>query len=175
MPNFAGRFLGPGDGDQTGLGLDQHIVRFLVPVRPRGSIAGKIAENKTRIFFAQLRSDEAEPLSGPRRQILNKNVRLLQQAMQNQPGVRMLQIQRQGFLGTIEPHKVAGQSSHGRVIAAREVSDLGAFDLYHARAQIGQLPGGEGRGDCLLQGDDRDSRERQHQYDLGRPRTCSAK
>ena len=94
---------------------------------------------------------------------------------QDRLGFRPFQIQRQGFLGSVEPHKVAGLPSHDGIVAAREISDLGALDLDHARAQIRQLPRGERRGDGLLQGHDRDSRERQHQYDLGRPRTCSAR
>ncbi len=70
---------------------------------------------------------------------------------------------------------MAGKPSHGCIITARKVSDFWPLDLDHARAQIRQLPGGERRSDGLLQGHDRDSFERPHQYDLGRPRTCSAR
>jgi hypothetical protein len=46
------------------------------------------------------------------------------------------------------------------VIAAGEVASARSLDLDHARAEVGELPGGERRGDGLLQGDDEDAVKR---------------
>src|SRR5574337_1296033 len=48
---------------------------------------------------------------------------------------------------------------HTLVVAAREVAAAGALDLDHARAQVGELARGKGRGDGVFEGDDGDAVE----------------
>ena len=46
------------------------------------------------------------------------------------------------------------------VVAAGEVAGTGALDLDHPRAEVGQLPGAERRGDGVLEADHGDAVER---------------
>src|SRR5215207_6367497 len=117
---------------------------------------------------------EAEPPRRTRREVLDEDVGLFDDVVQYLFGPVLLEVKGHGLLGTVEPDEVAGETLYGPVISAREVTDLRAFDLDHPRAQVRELAGSEWRCHRLLQGDDRYAFERQHQNDLGRPRTCSA-
>src|SRR3569832_1367840 len=91
----------------------------------------------------------------------------------------MLQVERQAFLRAIGPHEMRGLAAHAIVVGAREVAHAGALDLDHARAEIGQLPRAERRGDRMLQRDDGNAVQGSHEYspdqnERGRPSTCSA-
>src|SRR5215210_1871962 len=113
---------------------------------------------------------EAEPTRRARREVLDEDVGPFDEAAQYLFGPVLLEIQRQGFFGTVEPDEVTGEALHGPVVSAREVADLRAFNLYDAGAQVRELAGGEWRRHRLLQGDDRYAAQRQHQNDLGSPR-----
>jgi hypothetical protein len=54
------------------------------------------------------------------------------------------------------------QPLHALVVAAREVADAGALDLDDARAQVGELAGGERRRDGVFEGDDGEALEGLH-------------
>lgn len=47
----------------------------------------------------------------------------------------------------------------GGVVGAREVAAVGALDLDHPGAEVGELAGGEGGRDGLFDGDDGDAGE----------------
>ena len=79
------------------------------------------------------------------------------QPLQHLGGLRVLDVQRQAFLGAVGPDEVRGQAAHALVVAAREVAHAGALDLDDARAQVGQLARGEGRGDGVFERDDGDA------------------
>jgi hypothetical protein len=52
---------------------------------------------------------------------------------------------------------VAGEAVDDGVVGAGEVPRSGTLDLYDPGAEVGELAGGEGGCDGLLQGDDRDA------------------
>src|SRR4029453_12205211 len=83
-----------------------------------------------------------------------------EEASQYRRAVRLLQIERQRLLGSIQPHEIARQAFDGGVVAAREVAAVGTLDLDDAGAEIGELPRGERCRHCLLERDDRDVFER---------------
>src|SRR3954451_8329418 len=78
-------------------------------------------------------------------------------------------------IGAIEPDKVARHALDRCVIATGEISDPRALYLDHPRTQVSQLTCGKGGRHCLLKGDHRNAFKWEHQYDLGRPRVCSAR
>ena len=84
------------------------------------------------------------------------------------------QVEDHGFLAAIEPDEIGALAARQPVIAAREVA-LGPLDLDHARARIGEPARAGRRRDRLLERDDEKAFEGEHQYDLGRPSTCSAR
>jgi hypothetical protein len=118
---------------------------------------------------------ETQPPGRARREVLDEDVGLFEQACQDLSCALLLEIQGQGLLGVVEPDEVAREPLHRGVVGAGEVPRLRSLHLYDPRAEVGELAGGEGGGDRLLQSDDRYTFERAHfQKDLGRPRTCSA-
>jgi hypothetical protein len=62
----------------------------------------------------------------------------------------VLEVERDGLLGAVEPDEVARQPVHGGVVVPGEVSPAGSLDLDDAGAEIGELAGRERRGDGLL-------------------------
>ena len=66
----------------------------------------------------------------------------------------LLEVELDALLAAVQPDEVAGLAVHGPVVAAGEVAGAGPLDLDHARAEVGELAGGERRGHRLLQGDD---------------------
>ncbi|GAA3307441.1 hypothetical protein GCM10020295_66310 [Streptomyces cinereospinus] len=54
-----------------------------------------------------------------------------------------------------------GEAAGGGVVAAREVAAVDPLHLDHPGAEVGELPGGEGGGDGLFDGDDGDARQGQ--------------
>ena len=72
---------------------------------------------------------------------------------------RVLDVERQAFLGAVEPDEVRGHALDRLVVVAREIADLGPLDLDHARAEVGEVARGERRRHRLLQRDDRDAIE----------------
>ena len=89
------------------------------------------------------------------REVLHHDVGLLHhQALEHLGGLGVLHVEREAFLGAVGPDEVRRQAAHAFVVAAGEVAGAGAFDLDDAGAEVGELAGGEGRGDRVLQRDD---------------------
>ncbi len=68
---------------------------------------------------------------------------------------------------------------HALIVATREIADAGAFDLDHARAEIGELTGAKRRCNRVFERDDLDAVQRSHdpvptQNERGSPSRCSA-
>src|SRR6478672_8518137 len=127
--------------------------------------------------LAEPRRRGAEAIRGTGREILNEDVRALEQPLENGRAGRVLEIERQRLLRPIQPDEIAGESLDPGVVAAGEIAAVRPFDLDHPRPEIGELPGGERSGHRLLHRYDGDVFQRQHcclQYDRGSPRTCSA-
>src|SRR5215208_4020749 len=93
---------------------------------------------------------EAEPPGRARREVLDEDVGPFDNAGQYLFGPVLLEIQGQRLLGAVEPDEVACKALYGSVVSAGEVPHFWTFDLYDARAEVGELAGGEGGGDCLL-------------------------
>jgi hypothetical protein len=79
---------------------------------------------------------------------------------EQRPVGRVLDVEHDGLLAPVQPDKVRRLPEHGPVVAAGEVTAR-PFDLDDPRAQVGELPGGERRGDRLLKRDDGDPLKRQ--------------
>ena len=82
------------------------------------------------------------------------------QRAEQRPVGGVLEVELDAFLAAVEPDEVGGLAVYGRVVAAGEVACAGPLDLDHARAEVGELPGGERRGDRMLQGDHEDAVQR---------------
>ena len=100
---------------------------------------------------------EPEPPGRAWRQVLYKDVGLLDEPTQYLLSAFLLKVQRQRLFRAVKPDEVAGETFDRSVVATGKVPYLRALDLYHSGAKVGELPRGERRGDRLLQGDDRDA------------------
>ena len=89
---------------------------------------------------------EAPLRCGAGREVLHQHVGRGEQLLERGEGGRLLQVQRQAFLGPVDPDEMGGQALGAAVVVAGEVAAAGTFDLDHARAQVGQLAGAERRG-----------------------------
>ena len=103
--------------------------------------------------LAQRVGAEAGARRSARREVLDEHVGAGDDAVQQRGVVRLLDVGDQALLAAVEPDEVARQAFRRLVVAAREVA-LGAFDLDHPRAGIGQAGAAIGRGHRLLQRDD---------------------
>jgi hypothetical protein len=112
--------------------------------------------DEARVPLPQPRGPEAETFGGAGGQVLDKDVGGWDQAPQHLPRPILFQVERHGLLGAVEPDEVARHPLDGLVVVAGKVPGPGALYLYDARAEVGELAGGEGGGDGLLQGDDGD-------------------
>ena len=110
----------------------------------------------------QLVVAQAEPGSRSRRKILYENISLLQQRGQDTPALLVLEVQCQGLLAAVRPHKVTAHAIDSSVIAACKVTDSWTLNLDYTRAEVGKLTGGEGGGDGLFQRHDGHTCERLH-------------
>src|SRR3712207_6509632 len=112
--------------------------------------------------LAQGLRPEAEPPGSPRGEVLDEDVSPLDEALQDLPRTLFFQIEGNGLLCAVEPDEVARETPGGPVVGAGEVPGTRTLDLYDPRAEVGELAGGEGSRDRLLQGDDGNAFERQH-------------
>ena len=105
---------------------------------------------------AHLFGAEAQPFGGPRREVLDEHIGLTDEVLEDRLALRMLEVEAQTFLAAVGPHEMARHAVDSGVIAAGEVSGSGSFDLDHASAQVGELPGCERCRHGLLAADDGD-------------------
>ena len=94
------------------------------------------------------------------RQALTEDVGPGDHRAEQRPVGRVLDVKDDGLLAPVQPDEVRGLPVHGPVVAAREVT-AGPLDLDDPRAQVGELPGGERRGDRLFKRDDGNPLKRQ--------------
>src|SRR5256712_6871304 len=116
----------------------------------------------------------AEPIGRARREILDEDVRALDEPREDIRATGFLEIERQRLLGSIQPDEVARESLDGRVVPAREVAAVGPLDLDDAGAKVRELPRRERRRDRLLERHDGDVFEWQHTLTLASPRAPAA-
>jgi hypothetical protein len=104
----------------------------------------------------------AQPRGGAGREVLHQHVGARHQALHHGQRGRLLQVEREALLAAVRPDEVRAEAACAAVVAARLVAAAGAFDLDHARAQVGQLPGAERRRDDVLEREHGDAFERSH-------------
>src|SRR5262249_42867765 len=140
-------------------------------------ISANGADDEARIGAAQFLASKSEPLKGARLQVLDDNIRLLQEIPQGLLSTGRCDIEDKGFLAAIEPNEIASLTRRGILISAREIT-FQAHDFDDTGAGISKPRGAVGRGNRLFDGHNRKAFKRKtwgaHQNDLGKPSTCSA-
>jgi hypothetical protein len=111
------------------------------------------------VLLAQGLVTQAHARGRAGRQVLHQHVGVLQQLAEDFKRLRLLEVERQAFLGAVGPDEVRGLALDAGVVGAGEVARAGALDLDHARAEVGELAGAERRGDGVFEGDDGDAVE----------------
>jgi hypothetical protein len=139
------------DAGEARFRLHQQVVGLLVAVGTLLPVARDRADDQTRVLLPQVLDGEAEACERARRQVLDEDVGLGQHALEQRLVPGLLQVETQRLLAPVEPDEIGAVAVHQPVIAAREVA-LGALDLHHARAGVGQAARGVGRGHGLFQG-----------------------
>jgi hypothetical protein len=154
--------------------LNEQVVGFLVAVRTGVAVAGDVADDQRRIGLAQPLRSKREAGRRARRQVLDEHVGARQQRGEDPFCVRLLEVEGQRFLRSVQPHEVARHAVDRRIVCTREIAGAWPLNLDHPRAEVSQMAGGERRRNGLLQRHDGQSFKRPHQYDRGSPSTCSA-
>src|SRR6185295_2736989 len=89
--------------------------------------------------------------------------------------LRLGQVEDNRLLAAVKPDEVGALAVRERVVSAREIT-LRPLDLDHARARVREAARAGRRRDRLFERDDEKAFKREgHQYDRGKPRTCSAR
>src|SRR5207247_11067024 len=105
-----------GDRNQPDFALHEKVVRLSAREWARRTVSGDIADDQARVARAERRGREAEPLAGAGTQILDEHVGAHQEPIQDGTRLRMLQIECQRLLRSIQPDEVARKPLHGRVV-----------------------------------------------------------
>jgi hypothetical protein len=95
------------------------------------------------------------------------------QARQHIGRLRTLEIERERFLRPVDPDEVTGLTLDRTVVTAGKVTDARSLDLDDTCTEIGELPAGKRRRNCLLDRDDEQALKRQ--TCLAVPRLCSGR
>lgn len=149
-------FRGAGDRRDAALGLDQQVVRTHAGIRTRFAITRDIAGNQARMALAHGLPAEAGTRGRAGAQVLDQHVGLRDHALQQCGIVRIGEVENDRFLAAVQPHEIGTVAIDRRVVATGEVA-LGAFDLDHARAGVGEPRRCIRRGGRLLHRHHQDS------------------
>ena len=153
----AGRaFRIAGHRGQAGFGLHQEVVGLQMREGAVVAIAGDRAGDQPGKALPQFGHVEAQSRDDAGREVLDEHVGLADQHRQALPVGRILQVQPDRFLATVQPDEIGALAMDETVVAAGEVA-LRAFDLQDPRPGIGQPPRHVGGGDRLFDGDDQDA------------------
>lgn len=115
--------------------------------------------DESRVEREGLIGPQAESLHRPRSEVLHEHVRAADELTQHSEARLALQVEHDALFTAIEPHEVARHAVHGLVVAAGEVAGVPLY-FNHPGAEVGQLAGGKGRGNSLLEGDDSEPGQR---------------
>ena len=140
------------------LGLDQKIVRLARGIGAMAAITRDGAADQAWMATAQFLRSEARARGRPGRQVLDIDVRPGNHAGQQHRIVRLLEVEHDGFLATVQPDEVAALALGHRIVPAGEIT-LGALDLDDPGTGIGQPAGTERCRHRLLQGHHQNSIE----------------
>ena len=157
-----------GDGQKARFRLHQEIVGLARPERPAGAEAGYGRGDQPLVARAQGLVVEAHAGDGARREVLHEHVGTRDHAQEEGAVPRVLQIERDRFLGAVGPSEMARQPPRPRIVAPREIARSRPLHLDDPRALIRQQPRAIGRGDRLLQGNDEQAVQWSHEGSLMR-------
>ena len=111
-------------------------------------------------------------------QVLHQHIGPLDQLLQHGACGRVLEVERQAFLGAVAPDEVRRRAVGPAVVGAGEVALARTLDLDDARTEVSELTRAERRGNRMLQRNDQHSFQWTHgnffQNERGSPSTCSA-
>src|SRR5215207_4064133 len=93
------------DAGQAALGLEDQILTGAVLVRPFGTEPGCRAVDQPRVDPGQLRVPQAQAVHDPGPEVLDKDVAPLDEAMHDLLPERVLEVDRQASLVTVNPRK----------------------------------------------------------------------
>ncbi len=146
-------------------------------VRERAALAeaGDRAADELGIVAPQAVDREAELGDRAGFQVLDEHVGLGEQLFQERLVLCLGQVEDDRFLAAVEPDEISALALRQRVIAAREIA-LGPFDLDDARAGIREAARAQwGRHRLIHRNNEQAFEGEGHQYDRGKPSTCSAR
>ena len=156
-----GRFVGrAGHRQETRLALDQQVVGFFVAVRAVVAIARDVADDELRMRGAQGVGAQAHARGGAGREVLHQHIGLGHEGFERRQRRGLFEVEREAFLGAVDPGEMRRHAVHARVVGAREIARTGALDLDDARAEVGELARAKRRGDRMFERDDGDAVER---------------
>ena len=131
-------FRRAGDRDEARLALHQQVVGLLVAIGTVGAVAGDIADDQAGKVAAQAGVVRPSRAAAPGPFCTSTSAPA--SSLRSSAGRLVLEVERQAFLGTVGPDEVRGLAPHARIVGAGEITAAGAFDLDHARTEVGQLP-----------------------------------
>ena len=159
---LGGALLVAGHREQARFALHQQVVGLFRRIRTGRPVAGDPAPDERGMRLAQLRGAEPEPFDSARREVVQEDVRLLHQPGEDLLRLRVLHVQSQAFLRAVDPDEVRGEPFHRGVVRPCRVAAGRPLDLDDARAELGELAGGERSGDDLLERNHGDAFQRPH-------------
>ena len=162
MPTLLGASSVPGHRQHARFALHEQVVGFLLGIRPRVAVTRDVAHDEARMLRMQRLGAQPQARGRAGREVLDEHVRALDEPGEDLRGFGVLHVEREAFLGAVEPHEIRRLAFDRLVVVAREIADFRALDLDHARAEIGELARSERRGDRLLERNDGDAFEWKH-------------
>ena len=113
MPTRHGKSSAP-VMDTTPASLYQEVACFL-RCTPGCPVAGDVADDHPRMRRTQSGSRQSKTIGGAGRQVLHEDVGALEQLLKDVACGRVLEINRQRFLRSVQPDEMCGQSFDTRV------------------------------------------------------------
>ena len=138
------------DREQAALALDQQVIGLVIAIGAVLAIAGDGAVNQTRMARSQRLRAQVQALRRAGRQILQEDVRLCGHRLDQSEIFGLLEVKPHRLLAAVQPDEIGAFAFDQVIVRASEIA-LGAFDLDHPGAGVGQPARRERRGDRLFQ------------------------
>ena len=106
---------------------------------------------------------KAKTGSGAGHEVLDENIRPLQQLAQNAASLGMLGVESEALFRAVHPSEMRGESAHTLVISAGKISDSRPLNLDDTGPDIGQLPRTKRSGNGMFQRYNRDAIQGAHE------------
>ena len=125
-------------------------------IGPPAPESGHVDHDQFGSLRTQFVGAKTQTFGGAGCEVLQEDVGAVDQAPHDATALLGLEVDGERLLAAVEPDEVRSGAVDDVVVAAGEVAAVDAFDLDHARAEVGEVAGGQRRGDGLLDGDDGD-------------------